>query len=47
MKFHLSDHQKRALDDFCKRHHVARLAFFGAVLTGAFHEGSDVDVLLE
>lgn len=47
MKFHLSDSQKRALDDFCKRHHVVRLAFFGSVLTDAFHEGSDVDVLLE
>ncbi len=33
--------------DFCKRHHVRRLAFFGSVLRDDFGPHSDVDVLVE
>ena len=33
--------------DFCRRHHIRRLAFFGSVLRDDFTEASDVDVLVE
>jgi predicted nucleotidyltransferase len=35
------------LADVCRRHHVAKLSFFGSVLTDAFGPESDVDVLVE
>ena len=33
--------------DFCQRHHIRRLAFFGSVLRDDFSPDSDVDVLVE
>jgi predicted nucleotidyltransferase len=33
--------------DFCHRHHIRRLAFFGSVLRDDFGPESDVDVLVE
>ena len=33
--------------EFCRRHHVRRLAFFGSVLRDDFRPASDVDVLVE
>jgi predicted nucleotidyltransferase len=33
--------------EFCERHHIRRLAFFGSVLRDDFGPGSDVDVLVE
>jgi predicted nucleotidyltransferase len=33
--------------DFCRRHHIRRLAFFGSVLRDDFRADSDVDVLVE
>ncbi len=36
-----------ALADFCRRHHITRLAFFGSVLREDFGPDSDVDVLVE
>ena len=33
--------------DFCQRHHIRRLAFFGSVLRDDFGSQSDVDVLVE
>ncbi len=33
--------------DFCRRHHIRRLAFFGSVLRADFRQDSDVDVLVE
>jgi predicted nucleotidyltransferase len=33
--------------DFCRRHHIRRLAFFGSVLREDFEPDSDVDVLVE
>jgi predicted nucleotidyltransferase len=33
--------------DFCRRHHVRRLAFFGSVLRNDFGPESEVDVLVE
>ncbi len=32
--------------DFCRRHHVRKLAFFGSVLRDDFGPDSDVDVLV-
>ncbi len=33
--------------DFCRRHHIRRLSFFGSVLRDDFGPDSDVDVLVE
>lgn len=33
--------------DFCRRHHIRRLALFGSVLRDDFTDQSDVDVLVE
>lgn len=38
---------RRALEAFCRRHRVRRLAFFGSVLRDDFTPASDVDVLVE
>ncbi|MCY3018403.1 MAG: nucleotidyltransferase family protein [Planctomycetota bacterium] len=35
------------LVEFCQRHHIRRLAFFGSVLRDDFRPDSDVDVLVE
>jgi predicted nucleotidyltransferase len=35
------------LADFCRRHHIRRLALFGSVLRDDFRPESDVDVLVE
>jgi predicted nucleotidyltransferase len=35
------------LVDFCRRHHIRRLALFGSVLRDDFTPDSDVDVLVE
>jgi predicted nucleotidyltransferase len=33
--------------DFCRKHHIKRLALFGSVLREDFRPDSDVDVLVE
>ncbi len=38
---------KEKIADFCRRHHIRRLAFFGSVLGDRFGPQSDVDVLVE
>lgn len=38
---------REALADFCRRHGIRRLAFFGSVLRDDFGPQSDVDVLVE
>ncbi len=35
------------IDDFCRRHHIRKLAFFGSVLRPDFRSDSDLDVLVE
>lgn len=35
-----------AIADFCRRHHIRRLALFGSVLRDDFRPDSDVDVLV-
>jgi len=39
------DYQRLA--DFCRQHHIRRLAFFGSVLRDDFRPDSDVDMLVE
>ncbi len=36
-----------AIATFCKERHIAKLAWFGSVLTDRFGPDSDVDVLVE
>jgi predicted nucleotidyltransferase len=35
------------LTDFCRRHHIRKLALFGSILRDDFRPESDVDVLVE
>lgn len=35
------------LADFCRKHHIRKLAFFGSVLRDDFGPSSDIDVLVE
>lgn len=39
--------QKDELSDFCKRHHIHRLAIYGSALRDDFEPDSDVDVLVD
>jgi predicted nucleotidyltransferase len=41
------DFPRQLLEEFCKRHHIRRLLFFGSVLRDDFDLNSDVDVLVE
>ncbi len=38
---------KDKLSDFCRHHHIRRLAIFGSALRGGFGPESDVDVLVD
>ncbi len=38
---------KEKITEFCRRHHIRKLALFGSVLRDDFAAGSDVDVLVE
>ncbi len=38
---------KDKITDFCRRHHIRKLAVFGSALRGDFAPDSDVDVLVE
>lgn len=35
------------IEEFCKKHHIRRLLFFGSVLREDFNPDSDVDALVE
>ena len=35
------------INDFCRRHHIQKMWFFGSVLRKDFRPDSDVDVLVE
>lgn len=41
------DVPRERIAEFCRRHHIRRLAFFGSVLREDFTPQSDVDVLVE
>jgi predicted nucleotidyltransferase len=38
---------KEKIAEFCRRHHIVKLSFFGSVLREDFTPESDVDVLVE
>jgi predicted nucleotidyltransferase len=38
---------KEQIAEFCREHHLTKLAFFGSVLTDRFGPDSDIDVLFE
>ena len=38
---------KDKIADFCLRHHIRKLAFFGSVIRDDFGPDSDVDILVE
>ena len=38
---------RERIADFCRRHHIQKLALFGSVLREDFGPDSDVDVLVE
>lgn len=38
---------KDCLTEFCRRHHIARLSFFGSILHDGFGPDSDIDVLVD
>lgn len=38
---------REKMADFCKRHHVRKLALFGSVLRDDFGPESDIDILVE
>ena len=46
MNLHL-DIDRPAVEAFCQRHHITRLALFGSALRDDFSPESDVDVLVE
>jgi predicted nucleotidyltransferase len=37
----------RKIEQFCKRHHIRRMSFFGSVVRDDFGPNSDIDVLVE
>lgn len=37
---------KKKIQVFCKKHHIATLALFGSILTSHFTPSSDVDMLV-
>jgi predicted nucleotidyltransferase len=41
------DIDQKKIAEFCKKHHIARLSFFGSILRDDFSSDSDVDVLVE
>jgi uncharacterized protein len=38
---------KEEISEFCRQHHIKKLAFFGSVLRDDFGPDSDVDILVE
>jgi predicted nucleotidyltransferase len=43
----LSQAQTGALNQFCQRHSVKKMSFFGSVITSRFGPESDIDILIE
>lgn len=39
--------RREGIAEFCRRHHISRLSFFGSVLRDDFRSTSDIDVLVE
>lgn len=41
------DIPREKIAEFCRKHHIRRLSFFGSVISEHFTQESDVDVLVE
>lgn len=44
---HKVEPNREKLAEFCRRHKIRKLSFFGSVLRDDFREESDIDVLVE
>ncbi|MEW6067522.1 MAG: nucleotidyltransferase family protein [Nitrospirota bacterium] len=38
---------RERIAEFCKKHHIRKLSFFGSVISEHFTQDSDIDVLVE
>jgi len=47
MTYHGVEIPKDKIAEFCRKHHIKKLALFGSVLRDDFRPESDVDVLVE
>jgi predicted nucleotidyltransferase len=47
MTYHGVEIPREKIAEFCRRHHIRRLALFGSILRNDFRPESDVDVLVE
>ena len=47
MTYHGIEIPRDQIAEFCRRHHVQRLALFGSILRDDFGPESDIDVLVE
>ncbi len=47
MKYHGVEIPREILAEFCRRHSIRKLCFFGSILRDDFRPESDVDVLVE
>jgi len=46
MTYHGINISSPAIKEFCRRHHIRRLALFGSILRDDFGPNSDIDVLV-
>jgi len=47
MNYHGIEIPRETIAEFCRRHHIRRLALFGSILREDFGPQSDIDVLVE
>ncbi len=47
MHYHGINISPEEIAEFCRRHRIRKLAFFGSVLRDDFRQDSDIDVLIE
>jgi uncharacterized protein len=47
MKTELLQASVKQIKEFCQRHHIRRMAFFGSVVREDFGPHSDIDILVE
>ena len=47
MEYHGVEIPREILAEFCRRHRILKLSFFGSILRDDFRPDSDVDVLVE
>ncbi len=47
MKLHGIHIDERELSDFCQKHSIRELSFFGSIVRNDFHSESDIDVIVD